>query len=100
MINTVEMLYDNVLVKMDERTEKTHNGFYIPVKSVSDHERGTVVAVGTGIINKKGVTIPLDVSVNETIALPTKCGQQITMNGEQYRLIKESDILFIIDAEV
>ncbi len=87
----IKPLADRVLVKPVEAEEKTKAGIIIPDTAKEKPQRGEVVAVGTG---KKDE--PLTVKEGETVLYGKYAGTEITIEGEDYLIMRESDILAII----
>lgn len=95
----VQPLGDRVLVRpFDEvESEKTESGIFIPAsaKEKGKFVKGEVVAVGDGWY-QDGDLIPLRVKVGDTVLIPTYVGEEIEVNGKEYTIIKEDNILAII----
>jgi chaperonin GroES len=92
-------LGDRVLLKeIEAKEEKTLSGIIIPdsVKS-EDVKRAIVVAVGPGIYTQSGTLIPMSVKVDDEVILPPyHQGQEIKTEGNKYTLLRESEILMVI----
>lgn len=92
------MLYDNVLLKLEKPKEEVLSSGLIMVQTIKPkYFFGTVVECGTGKISKAGVVQPLGVQKGERVAILKNCGELLTMDNEEYLLIKEDDILFIVE---
>lgn len=87
----VKPLHDRVIVKPEEKAEKTAGGIIIPDTAQEKPQRGEVVAVGSGKIDE-----PLTVKVGDTVLFGKYSGTEIELEGEKYLLMKESDIFVII----
>ena len=87
----VKPLHDRVIVKPEEKAEKTAGGIIIPDTAQEKPQRGEVVAVGSGKIDE-----PLTVKVGDTVLFGKYSGNEIELEGEKYLLMKESDIFVII----
>ena len=83
---------DRVLVKPAPAEEKTAGGIIIPDTAKEKPQRGTVIAVGPG---KKDHT--MTVSIDDTVLYGKYAGQEISHKGEDYLIMKEDDILIILD---
>ncbi|MDB5211213.1 MAG: co-chaperone GroES [Sediminibacterium sp.] len=87
----VTPLHDRVIVKADAAEEKTAGGIIIPDTAKEKPQRGTVVAAGTG---KKDE--PVTVKVGDTVLYGKYAGTEITIDGQDLLIMRESDILAII----
>lgn len=88
---------DRVLVQQSEAETVTKGGFIIPDAVAEPVNKGTVVATGPGRITEDGVTVPLTVTVGNKIMYTVGAGQPVKINGEQYLVMKEDEIIAIID---
>lgn len=88
-------LRDYVLIKKQGYSEKTPGGLYIPATAQEKPLQGEVVGLGQGALNKKGQRKPLDVSIGDLVIYRNFSGTDIALNGEDYLLIREEDILGI-----
>jgi chaperonin GroES len=94
----IKPLRDKILVQPKPVDEVSKGGIIIPETAKDSPVEGTVLAVGSGIINRDGELIPLDVSVGDSV-LYKKTGQTITeieQNGDKYLIMSEFDILAVI----
>ena len=89
-------LNDKVLILKVNKRYKTQKGIIIPETVKESSNEGIVVAIGDGIKNKKGVTIPLNLKIGERVMFTKWCGTDIKINEKCYLIMKESDILGII----
>ncbi|MCX5717225.1 MAG: co-chaperone GroES [Nitrospirae bacterium] len=90
-------LRDRVFVKYSSEEEKTAGGLYIPDAAKEKPQKGTVMAVGTGRITEDGKRQPMEVKVGDTILFDKYSGSKIKMENEEYLIIKEEDILGIVE---
>lgn len=90
-------LYDRVLVRRLESQETTKGGIIIPDTAKEKPMEGQVAAVGTGHHHDNGATHPLIVKVGDHIVFNKWSGTEITVDGQEYIVMKESDIMGIID---
>ena len=90
-------LRDRVFVKFSDEEEKTAGGLYIPDTAKEKPQRGTVVAVGPGKVTDDGKRQPMDVKVGDTILFDKYSGSKIRMDDEEYLIIREEDILGIVE---
>jgi chaperonin GroES len=91
-------LHDRVLVKRIESEEKTKSGIIIPDTAKEKPQEGEVVAIGNGLRQENGTIIPLDVKVGDRILFGKWSGTEIKVDGEEYLVMKESDIMGVLAA--
>jgi len=89
-------LHDRVLVRRVEAEEKTAGGIIIPDSAKEKPAEGEVVSVGEGARDDDGDRIPLDVKAGDRILFGKWSGSEVTIDGEELLIMKESDILGII----
>lgn len=89
-------LHDRVLVKRIESEEKTVGGIIIPDTAKEKPMEGEVVAVGSGVRHENGQVTPLDVKAGDRILFGKWSGTEIKVDGKEYLVMKESDIMGII----
>ena len=89
-------LHDRVLVKRVASDEKTAGGIIIPDTAQEKPMEGKVLEVGSGSRNENGKLEPLDVKKGDKILFGKWSGTEVKMNGEEYLIMKESDIMGII----
>ena len=89
-------LHDRVLVRRVESDEKTAGGLIIPDSAKEKPAEGLVVAVGAGAKDKEGDRIAMDVAEGDKILFGKWSGTEITIDGEELLIMKESDILGVI----
>ena len=90
-------LHDRVLVKRTEGEEKTSGGLIIPDSAKEKPAEGEVVAVGAGARDEDGDRIAMDVKVGDKILFGKWSGTEVTIDGEEMLMMKESDIMGIIE---
>ncbi|KUM25078.1 molecular chaperone GroES [Mesorhizobium loti] len=90
-------LHDRVLVRRIEAAEKTAGGIIIPDTAQEKPQEGEVIAVGPGARDESGKLIPLDVKVDDHILFGKWSGTEIKLDGEELLIMKESDILGVIE---
>ena len=90
-------LNDNVLIKTLKKKKKTDSGLYIPETAQERPVNGVVVAVGPGKVNEQGLRVPLDIQVDDYVMYGKWNGTEVTLEGENYLLVKESDIIGVYD---
>ena len=94
---TFRPLHDRVLVRRVEAEEKTAGGIIIPDTAKEKPQEGEVLAVGAGVRDENGKLTPLDVKEGDRILFGKWSGTEVRLNGEDLLIMKESDILGIID---
>ena len=90
-------LQDRVIVKRIEEEEKSKGGIIIPDTAKEKPQEGKVIAVGKGKMNEDGKVTPLDVKVNDRILFGKYSGTEINIDGEEHLIMREDDILGIIE---
>jgi len=90
-------LRDRVLVKYSEESEKTAGGLYIPDTAKEKSQKGQVVAVGPGKVTEDGKLQPVSVKVGDTVLFDKYSGSKVTMDDVEYLIIREEDILGIVE---
>ena len=93
----IRPLQDRVIVKRIQEEEKTKGGIIIPDTAKEKPQEGKVVAVGKGKANEDGKVVPLDVKVNDRILFGKYSGSDITIDGEEHLIMREEDILGVIE---
>ena len=91
-------LRDRVFVKFSSEEEKTAGGLFIPDAAKEKPQKGTVIAVGPGRVGEDGKRQPMDVKVGNTILFDKYSGSKIKIEDEEYLIIREEDILGIIES--
>ena len=91
-------LHDRVLVSRLESDTKTKGGILIPDTAKEKPQEGEVIAVGSGAKDKDGALQPLDVKIGDKILFGKWSGTEVKIDGEDYLIMKESDIMGIITA--
>ncbi|WVT75611.1 co-chaperone GroES (plasmid) [Sinorhizobium chiapasense] len=92
-------LHDRILVRRVESEEKTKGGIIIPDTAKEKPQEGEVIAVGPGARNEAGQVHPLDVKTGDRILFSKWSGTEIKINGEDLLIMKESDVMGIIEAQ-
>ena len=91
-------LHDRVLVRRIEQDEKTAGGIIIPDTAKEKPQEGEIMAVGPGGRDEKGQRMALDVSVGDRVLFGKWSGTEVKIDGEDLLIMKESDILGIVEA--
>lgn len=91
-------LHDRILVKRVEEEERTRGGIVIPDSAKEKPVEGEIVSVGTGKIDEDGKIRPLDVKKGDKILFGKYAGTEIKLEGEDYLIMREDDVLGILEA--
>ena len=91
-------LHDRVVVKRVAEEEKTKGGILIPDTAKEKPMEGEIIAVGPGARDEKGTLVPLDVKKGDRILFGKWSGTEIKLDGEELLIMKESDVMGVIDA--
>ncbi len=92
----VKPLGDRVVIEPSESQQKTKGGILLPDTAKEKPQEGKIVAVGTGKKTDDGKTIALNVKVGDLVLYGKYSGTEITVDGKEYLIVKEEDILAII----
>lgn len=90
-------LHDRVLVRRVQEEEKTKGGIIIPDTAKEKPQEGEVVAVGTGARGDDGQVVPMEVKAGDRILFGKWSGTEVSVEGEELLIMKESDILGIVE---
>jgi len=93
----IKPLADRVLIEPITEKEEKIGSIFIPDTAKEKPNEGTVVAVGTGRVSDDGKVVPLTVKEGQTVLYGKYSGTEIKQNGKNYLIIRESDILAIIE---
>lgn len=93
----IRPLYDRVIVKRVEQQRTTASGIVIPDTAAEKPEQGEVIAVGSGKQLQDGSLRPLEVKVGNRILFGKYAGQTVKLNGEELLVMREEDILGVIE---
>jgi len=94
----VKPLGDRLVVKPLEQEEVTPSGIVLPETAKEKPQKGEVLAVGPGGRDDSGERIPMDVSVGDTVLFAKYGGTEIKLDGDKLLILRESDILALIEA--
>ena len=90
-------LHDRVAVRRVEEEQKTKGGIIIPDTAQEKPMQGEVLAVGPGVRDEKGELVKLDVQVGDRVLFGKWSGTEVKIDGDDLLIMKESDILGIVD---
>jgi len=92
---SIQPLGDRVVVKAQEAEEKTASGLFIPDTAKEKPQKGTIIAVGPGRV-ENGTKIDMTVKKGDTVLYGKYSGTEITLDDEEYLIMRETDILGIV----
>ncbi|HSM08294.1 MAG TPA: co-chaperone GroES [Gemmatimonadota bacterium] len=92
----IKPLSDRVVVEALDDTEEMRGGLYIPDTAKEKPQQGTVMAVGPGRRTDSGEIIAAELSVGDRVLYGKYSGTEVTVDGNEYLIIKESDVLAVI----
>ena len=90
-------LHDRVVVKRIEAEQKTAGGIIIPDTAKEKPQEGEVIAVGAGARDESGKLVPLDVKAGDRVLFGKWSGTEVKLDGEDLLIMKESDIMGVLD---
>ena len=91
-------LHDRIIVQRLDEGEQQIGGIIIPDSAKEKPQQGKVIAVGAGRITDEGKRIPLDIEAGNVILFGKYSGQEIKLDGEEYLIVKEDEVLAVIDS--
>lgn len=92
----IKPLGERVLIEPLKEGEVNKGGIIIPDSAKEKPQEGKVIAVGTGKLDDDGKKIPFNVKVGDTVLMPKYGGTEVKMDGKEYQIVREDDILAII----
>ena len=96
----IRPLHDRIIVTRLEEGEQTIGGIIIPDSAKEKPQQGKVVSAGDGKVNDEGKRVPLDVKQGDLILFGKYSGQEVKLDGEEYLIMREEDVLAVIDGGV
>ena len=93
----VRPLHDRIIVERLEEEEQRVGGIIIPDSAKEKPQQGKVIAVGKGRIEKDGKVTPLDVKAGDKVLFGKYAGQEIKIDGNEYLIIREEEVLGVIE---
>jgi chaperonin GroES len=93
----VRPLHDRILVQRLDEGEQQIGGIIVPDSAKEKPQRGTVIAAGNGRVNDEGERVALDVKAGDTILFGKYSGQEIKLDGVEYLIMKEDDVLAALE---
>ncbi|MEZ5691256.1 MAG: co-chaperone GroES [Rickettsiales bacterium] len=95
----IKPLADRIVVERIEQESKTAGGIIIPDTAKEKPKKGRVLAIGEGAKDENGKRIPIDISIGDIILFTQWAGSEIKLDGKDYLVMKESDVIGIIEEE-
>jgi chaperonin GroES len=92
----IRPLHDRIIARRLEEGEPSIGGIIIPDTAKEKPQQGTVIAAGNGRAKDDGVRVPLDVKAGDRILFGKYAGQEITLEGDEYLIIKEEEVLAVV----
>ncbi len=92
----IRPLHDRVVVQALEEAEQTKGGLYIPDTAKEKPQQGKIIAVGPGKLSDQGERLKPDVKKGDTVLYGKYSGTEVTVDGEEYLILRESDILAVM----
>ena len=92
----IKPLHNHVVIKQQDETETMYGNIIVPDAGKEKPLMGEVLATGPGLINMNGILIPNTIEVGATVIFPSFGGQRITVDGEEYIVCKEQDLIAIL----
>lgn len=92
----IQPLGDRVVIRPLEETETMRGGLYIPDTAKEKPQQGEIVAVGPGRF-EKGDRVPMELKVNQKVLYGKYAGTEVTIDGDEFLIIKEADVLAVIE---
>jgi chaperonin GroES len=98
IIMKIRPLYDRIVIKRIEEQETTHRGIIIPDSAKEKPQEGEVIAIGKGKRLEDGKVVALDVQTGDRILFGKYSGNEIKLDGIEYIIMREDDVLGVLDA--
>ena len=93
-------LHDRIVVRRLEDGEQNVGGIIIPDSAKEKPQRGTVIAVGSGLVREDGARVPLDVKPGDVILFGKYTNQEIKLDGEDLLVMREGEVLAVVDTDL
>jgi len=94
---TIKPLHNHVVIKQQDETETMYGNIIVPDAGKEKPLMGEVIASGPGVVNMNGIVIPNTTEVGAIVIFPAFGGQRITVEGEEYVVCKEQDLIAILE---
>jgi chaperonin GroES len=93
----IRPLRDRIIVKRLEEEEMTRGGIIIPDSAKEKPIEGKVIAIGDGKVKEDGTKVPVELKVGEKVLFAKYAGTEVKMDGEEYLMMREDEILAVIE---
>lgn len=93
----IKPLRDRLIVERLEEETKTASGLYIPDSAKEKPQQGRVMSVGKGRVNEDGSVVPMVIKEKDTILFGKYAGTEIKIDGKEYLIMKEDDVLAVVE---
>jgi chaperonin GroES len=95
----IRPLHDRIVVQRLDEGEQTSGRIIIPDTAKEKPQKGKVIATGNGKVNDEGKRVPLDIKTGDLILFGKYASQEIKLDGEEYLIMRQDDVLAVIDGE-
>jgi len=95
----IRPIHDRIVVRRLEGGEEHVGGIIIPDSAREKPQRGTVIAVGDGVVREDGTRLALDVKPGDLILFGKYTSQEITLDGEDYLVMRENEVLAVVETD-
>jgi chaperonin GroES len=99
MATTIRPLNDRIIVRRVEEQEQMRGGLYIPDTAKEKPQEGEVIAVGNGKLLDNGTRIAIDIKAGDKVLFGKYAGTEIKLDGEEYLILREDDVLGVIEGQ-
>ncbi len=93
---SIKPLADRIVIEALEDTEEMRGSLYIPDTAKEKPMQGTVIAMGPGRRSEEGEIVPIELSIGDRVLYGKYSGTEVTVDGAEFLIIKESDVLAVI----
>ncbi len=99
MATKVRPLHDRLIVQLLEEGEQQVGGIIIPDTAKEKPQQGKVIAAGKGKVREDGTVQPMDVKAGDTVLFGKYSGSEIKLDGEEFMIMREDEILGVLESE-
>ena len=96
----IRPLGERVLIELVKEEEVSKGGIIIPDSAKEKPQEGKVIAVGTGKLDENGKAVPFNVKKGDLVLMPKYGGTEVKIDDKEYQIVREDDILAIVDKEI
>jgi chaperonin GroES len=97
MATSIRPLNDRIIVQRIEEQEQMRGGLYIPDTAREKPQEGKVIAVGNGKLLESGSRTPIDIKAGDRVLFGKYAGTEVKLDGEEYLILREDDVLGVIE---